>query len=118
MGYYTTYELEVIGKDVEIPASFIEEAKKYGIAVQPEIDHHKAIADMSGYDYIFGDSIKWYDHEKEMRGYSQMYPNLVFKLSGEGEESGDIWVKYFKNGKMQVCKVKITFDDFDETKLK
>jgi hypothetical protein len=52
-----------------------------------------------------------------MRKVSKHYPDLVFKLSGEGEESGDVWVEYYKNGKMQRCSTKITFDEYDESKL-
>jgi len=64
------------------------------------------------------ESCKWYEHEKEVSEFSKIYPDVVFELSGEGEESGDIWKKYFKNGKMQVCPVKMTFDPYDESQLK
>lgn len=60
---------------------------------------------------------KWYDHEVDMKAFSSEYPEALFLLSGEGEDSDDIWKKYFKNGRVQVCKAKITFDDFDEKKL-
>ncbi len=60
---------------------------------------------------------KWYGHEKDMKAFSRHFPDLVFKLEGRGEEPGDLWVKYFKNGKMQRCHAKITFAPFDENKL-
>jgi hypothetical protein len=53
-----------------------------------------------------------------MRAFSKIYPNTLFKLKGEGEEAGDVWIKYFKNGKMQSCPAKITFEEYDENKLK
>jgi hypothetical protein len=65
----------------------------------------------------FSDSCKWYDHELDMIGFSEAYPKTVFKLEGEGEDSGDLWVKYFKNGRMQKCQAKIVYDEFDESKL-
>ena len=72
------------------------------------------------YDFWTGRSerAKWYDHDKDMIAFSTLFPNLVFKLTGEGEESEDIWVKYYKNGKMQHCPAKITFDPYNENELK
>jgi hypothetical protein len=103
MGYYTDFNLEVIGGHHEILAEIIEsdEDTFYGL-------------DKDGNSY---DRVKWYDHEVDMKKVSKEYPELVFKLSGEGEEAGDLWIKYFKNGRMQYCPAKITYDDYDETKL-
>lgn len=68
--------------------------------------------------WIFEDEVKWYSHEEDMRSFSKLHPTILFQLSGEGEDSGDIWTEYYLNGKMQRCEAKITYDPFDETKLK
>jgi hypothetical protein len=104
MGYYTNYELEIVGghKDVIEEIVLSDEDTFYGID-----------ADGSSID-----SVKWYGHEEDFKTVSKKYPELVFKLKGEGEEAGDVWIKYFKNGKMQSCPAKITFDEFDISKLK
>ncbi len=101
MGYLTTYSLDVINQT-------------------DDIDHITQVSQQSAYecDDIFQDSLKWYDHEDDMKKYSKQYPDLIFKLLGEGEESGDIWIKYFKNGKMQRCDAKIIFDEYNESLLK
>jgi antitoxin component YwqK of YwqJK toxin-antitoxin module len=62
--------------------------------------------------------LKWYDFHEEMIAFSKEYPNWLFTLSGEGEESGDIWKAYYVNGKYQQEKAKIVFDPFDMQKLK
>jgi hypothetical protein len=100
MGYYTYYKLEIVsGND-------------------STTDYEKEIGELSGYRNCFEESIKWYEHEKDMRQYSLKHPNTLFKLSGEGEESGDLWQEYYLNGKMQLVTAQIVFDDFDESKLK
>ena len=102
MGYYTRHELEVLGDTIGGDVGY----------------HSHAITEASGYSNIFeGEEIKWYKHREEMKTYSKKYPDLIFKLSGEGEESGDIWNEYYQDGKMQFCKAKIVFDEFDASKL-
>jgi len=64
------------------------------------------------------DAVKWYDHEKDMRSMSLVFKNVLFTLTGEGEEAGDIWKKYFLNGNIQTEKAKIVIGDFDADKLK
>lgn len=59
----------------------------------------------------------WYDHEDDLKEISAMFPDVLIKLYGEGEDAKDIWYKYFKGGKVQVCRAKIVFDEFDESKL-
>ncbi len=63
------------------------------------------------------EAVKWYEHEDDMKRLSFQFPDTLFRLSGEGEEPGDIWVKYFKDGKMQAMKAEIKFADFNEADL-
>ena len=61
---------------------------------------------------------KWYDCDEEFLEFSKKYPDWLFILSGEGEESGDIWNTYYVNGKKQEAKARIVVDDFDASKLR
>lgn len=105
MGYYTEYSLAVSGKD---ELDIIDDLRK----------RYESAAFAFDEDGAPQDSCKWYDHETDMKYFSSLHPDLLFTLTGDGEESGDIWVKYFKNGKMQLCKAKIVLDPFDESQLK
>lgn len=100
MGYYTRHELEVLQGDDD------------------KTDYKKEIGETTDYgSSIFEEDIKWSDHEDHMRKYSLKHPQTVFALKGEGEEAGDIWIEYYKNGKMQRCKAEIRFSDYDESLL-
>jgi hypothetical protein len=52
-----------------------------------------------------------------IREMSLQFPDVLFTLSGEGEEGGDLWKAYYLNGKMQREEGVITFGEFDPEKL-
>ncbi len=64
------------------------------------------------------ESGRWYDHEAHILAFSKLNPHLLFVLNGWGEEAGDIWVKYFHNGKVQEEKASLQLGGFDPAKLK
>lgn len=123
MGYNTNFDLEILNGDqeVRVPITAYDENDK-PVTVYKKIyvceDEMKELiqADLGG-GYYFDDDCKWYDHEKDMKKFSKKFPEVVFVLIGEGEESGDLWKKYFKNGKMQTAYAQIVYDPFDEGKL-
>jgi hypothetical protein len=67
-----------------------------------------------GFNY---EPCKWYLHDADMRLISIKYKGILFILKGEGEENGDLWVKYYLNGKCQVALAEITYAEFDCDKL-
>jgi hypothetical protein len=46
-----------------------------------------------------------------MAEVSKLFPNTVFSLSGEGEDSDDLWRAYFKNGVVKIYQARILYDD-------
>ena len=104
MGYYTRHELTIVKGDNNL------------------IDKLRDISEDASYAiYSNGDeseSCKWYSHQDELKSFSLLHPEALFKLSGIGEENGDIWHEYYQGGKMQTCKAQIVFADFDERLLK
>jgi len=47
------------------------------------------------------DDAKWYDWDEDMTALSNAYPDVIFELFGDGEETDDIWKAIFYNGKMK-----------------
>lgn len=122
MGYYTSFSLSTVTGNAEtrIPIT-AEDADGNPVTVftrtpKPIEILREELSKQVGYN-PFEDSCKWYDHDKDMMAFSKLYPDVVFALKGEGEESGDIWVTYYKNGKRQHCKAIITYDEYDASKL-
>lgn len=134
MGYYTTYQISSKGKPfTEDETKAIEELEKQAESLTSELKEialkgitekknrkpkntRELVTKELGFD-PFSDDCKWYDHDKDMREISKKYPETIFILEGEGGESGDIWKKYYLNGKCQVAKAEVIIPEFDETKL-
>jgi len=66
---------------------------------------------------ISAEEMKWYEWKEDMKRLSSISNNIVWIVSGEGEESGDMWKAYFKGGKVQEARAVVTYDDYDEGKL-
>lgn len=124
MGYYTTYEFGTKGNKYKVKdiASYIKEElydKSNGNKFYPfsyELD--LLFLEENIYDFeLHSDDTKWYRHDEEMLELSKQFPETVFYLYGVGEDNNDMWYKYYKNGKSQYCPAKITYDEYDKSKL-
>lgn len=108
MGYYTSYSLEIKGVESDI------ERHAVITSLRASCEDAQYALDERG-DVM--ESCKWYSWEKDMRDFSKRYPHLLFRLHGDGEETGDIWDAYFKAGKCQKAKAEIKIAEFDKRKL-
>lgn len=136
MGYRTDYSFEYkVLEETRDKAfdDFVKQCQEKGVEVPAGlvVDQRPTVEVFAEYletqtDNEYGDKwlnllnsyeLKWYGHENDMRDLSKKFPTILMILSGEGEDSGDIWRKYFLNGKMQRASAKITFEDFDERKM-
>ncbi len=102
MGYYTYYNLSV-DKKPEVIQELREENKEAREAIDPDGNQQE--------------QVKWYDSDDDLREFSKKHPDILFTLNGVGEEDGDKWINYFKDGKMQKTHVIETWEEYDETKL-
>lgn len=104
MGYYTRHKLSVIDGEHALIAELVAENEDAACAIDENGETEERC--------------KWYSHQEDMKCFSLKHPDVLFRLDGEGEESGDIWAEYYKGGKMQVCKAEIVIPDFNEDLLK
>ena len=126
MGYYTNYEFGTKGnktyKVKDIVSYMKEQYKKSNedkfYPFSYEFEYY--LNDESTYDFELNSDgdVKWYYSDEEMIELSKQFPETVFYLYGVGEESGDLWYAYYKNGKSQFCPATITYEQYDESKLR
>ena len=107
MGYSTDYQLTIIEPKRPTTAEIIE-------ALREQCNEAGYAIDSKGQTL---DSVKWYEHESDMKAFSLQFPNHIFVLDGIGED-GERMRKYFCNGKMQDAKPIMTYEEFDKDKLK
>ena len=103
MGYVTRHELVIQNGSNDL----IEELREFSDEAVYAIDNNGDTED----------STKWYDHQDDLKAFSSMHPKVIFKLIGEGEESGDLWHEYYMDGKMQLCKAVISYPNFNSDLL-
>ena len=137
MGYETRYTLDYMlpieAQEDKEKRIFIQQCAKNGIDIPKSIMIQSSGLEEQLVDAMSNDSscsygplddfldtytCKWYDQEQDMKIFSEKFPTVIFKLQGAGEDMGDLWVKYFKNGKMQKCIAIISYEEYDESKLK
>lgn len=122
MGYYTRHVLDIENDECdyqEVIKYMVELNDKDSDKFYPfeyELEDFKNNKEVSFPLDDPGES-KWYEHTNEMLDLSKAFPNVVFKIHGEGEDNGDIWDEYYKDGKMQRCEAEIVMPPFDERKL-
>lgn len=107
MGYYTEYVLSVENPSPTIDtANMSDDISHMLYGMQPDVFINQWYC-----------NAKWYDYREDMIALSEKYPDVLFKLSGSGEDSEDVWIDYFFGGKYQHCHATITFDEYDPAKL-
>jgi len=104
MGYYSIYKLTIV------------EGNDNATDYEKEISKNSEYGD--GSYNVFGDETKWYNCTEDMLKFSKKHPDTLFLVEGSGGEQGDVWKKYFKNGKYFYTKAKMVFEKYSEDKLK
>lgn len=113
MGYYTKYTLTIHEGTADLAAVqlVLDKIMTNGKGSETYYDPDSATITSDG-------TIMWYDHDEDMAELSRIFHGVVFCLDGEGEDTGDIWKCYYKNGLCQICRSTMMFPPYDDTKLK
>jgi len=113
MGYLTRYSLivKVLVHGRALPLTNNFKLLNDLTTTYPEAG--RALAMGAGY----GEPTKWYQHEADLRSFSTKHPDILFSLRGEGETNGDVWIKYFVDGKCQTGRAEMRIGPFDPSKL-
>lgn len=100
MSYYTDYKLTI--KEGEVQEELLE----------------KVFKEITDYDLDDIRDVTWRNDFEDMLKLSLKFKDVLFELSGDGEEKEDIWKAYFKNGLGYREMAEIKYQDYDESKLK
>lgn len=105
MGYYTYYEvLEVQGESADV-------MREDFLAGRIETEYgslNEIFEDLPGHAM---DSMKWYGWKADMVSISELYPDTLIVVSGDGEDSDDTWRAYFRNGQSELIYPEIIWPD-------
>ena len=70
-------------------------------------------------EYVVDTTENWRSIDKDMLFLSKLekFQDVLFTLWSSGEFTEDLWIRYYRNGKMQKCIAEITYPDYDESLL-
>lgn len=111
MGYYTYYNLDVMNSEKFTPEQLINASKALA-----KIMDEESYADVDSlpvgnpFLWLSDDSMKWYEHDDDMIKLSKEFPEMTFRLFGEGEDHEDMWVAYYRDGRASTCYAHIIYD--------
>lgn len=126
MGYYTSYALVLLdGEGKPIPryeGAREEMAAKIRALAQDEDFDGETFDGEDGDLYAFlGEPCsyyaKWYEWENDLTAFSKLFPDYVFEVEADGEDSNDFQVAWFKDGKTYSWSPDFTAPPFDPSKL-
>lgn len=136
MGYYTSFNMEVTKTEASMLQLMRGDYFGSQLSEEEQLEVTRALCNEDTYfegcyeesrarrsysfcdqawDYLISeDTMKWYDHDDDMKNLSTQFPEYYFLLSGQGEDPGDKWRKVYHNGKI-ICNqtIRMYFDEVE-----
>jgi hypothetical protein len=101
MGYHTYYTI------------YVEPEEKRQEVVSSLRETNQLIRNVLDDCGYFLCDLVWSDYDKDVLAVSKKHPDVFITIYGEGDDSEDLWVHYFQNGKSQYCQAQITYEPYD-----
>lgn len=98
MGYYTQFQVTWDKHENETIDRAIEKKFNKITGIDEELFGCDYDVLDTGNEYTVTFNAKWYDWKKDMNELSRAYPDMIFRVSGDGEESEDLWKSIWKDG--------------------
>lgn len=118
MGYHTFFSLSYsTPKGEQLPAGRRAEVARYLSELVDEEPCAWGFEDVG--EHGAEGYAKWYreDYDPKMLALSREFPDVLFTLYGDGEETDDLWYTYYLSGRMQEAVAEIRFPPFDPARL-
>lgn len=111
MGYETAFSLTVTkipGTNAPLSDQYLEQIADAldDLGVMEYIEKGKSSVVANGY-------CKWYDYGEDMTELSKKFPQAMFELYGDGEDSDDFWRNYYIAGAEQGGYAQIVYPALD-----
>ena len=106
MSYYTSYSITIRGIDtdsIKKMRDLHQTMLQLNIFSKASLSEDWFVLSIDELKYSTDDITIWSGYAYDMKKLSSMYPQYVFKVSGQGEGYKDIWDHYFKNGEHEYC---------------
>lgn len=134
MGYYSTFETKVLdANDITKSRAMelervIDDSKRYSQIANGDTSMYKdeyldrlkkasSLTKNMDLEEIVScmnqSGIKWYSWREDLIKLSKAFPEFILQVRRDGEESEDIEMVWFHNGKVQGGPAKVVFPDFD-----
>jgi len=92
MGYYTSFTMTTDGGDDGAINNYLVNQIWHGTIYALEYDND--------HNWYASDTQKWYEHDSDMKELSKQFPEVLFTLTGEGEDTGDVWRTWYRGGEI------------------
>jgi hypothetical protein len=110
MGYYKYFTLGIDGFDTQ---------EKLVECIEKLIEMHPSEigACITDDGCTNGEDATWDNQDDDMKAFSLLYPGIRFRLYCEASD-GEQWLDYYINGKHQYSPGTLTYEPYDESKLR